>query len=95
MAVLYGEYTRADFEIAAISDDRDLGSMLGFITPLPPPFPILVGGGGMRAIYHYRGLPYSLLLDRRGRIVRRIFGFGGEEEFQALRATIAKEVRAP
>jgi hypothetical protein len=49
----------------------------------------------MRAIYHYRGLPYSVLLDRRGRIVRRIFGFGGEDDFQALRATIAKEVRAP
>jgi len=95
MATLYGEYARADFEIAAISDDRDLGSMLAFITGFRPPFPILVGGGGMRAIYHYRGLPYSVLLDRRGRIVRRIFGFGGEDDFQALRATIAKEVRAP
>jgi thiol-disulfide isomerase/thioredoxin len=95
MAALYGEFSRADFEIAAISDDRDLGGMLGFVTALRPPFPILVGGGGMRAIYHYRGLPYSVLLDRHGRIVRRIFGFGSEEEFQALRATIAKEVQAP
>ncbi len=95
MATLYEELSRADFEIAAISDDRDLGSMLAFITSLRPPFPILVGGGRMRAVYHYRGLPYSVLLDRHGRVVKRIFGFGSEEEFRALRATIAKEVRAP
>ena len=95
MAALYGEFSRADFEIAAISDDLDLGKMLAFAGRFRPPFPILVGGGRMRAIYHYRGLPYSVLLDRQGRSVRRIFGFGGAEEFQTLRATIAKEVRAP
>ena len=95
MATLYEEFSRADFEIAAISDDRDFGSMLSFVTALRPPFPILVGGGRMRAVYHYRGLPYSVLLDRHGRIVKRIFGFGSEEEFRALRATIANEVRAP
>ena len=69
--------------------------MLAFVGQFRPPFPILVGGARMRAIYHYRGLPYSVLLDRRGRSVGRIFGFGGAEEFQTLRATIAKEVRAP
>jgi thiol-disulfide isomerase/thioredoxin len=95
MAALSAEFSRADFEIAAISDDLDLGKVLAFVDRFRPPFPILVGGGGMRAIYHYRGLPYSILLDRRGRIVGRIFGFGGAEEFQTLRATIAKEVRAP
>jgi thiol-disulfide isomerase/thioredoxin len=95
MAALSAEFSRADFEIAAISDDVDLGKMLAFVGRFRPPFPILVGGGGMRAIYHYRGLPYSVLLDRRGRTVGRIFGFGGAEEFQTLRATIAKEVRAP
>ncbi|HWX09453.1 MAG TPA: TlpA disulfide reductase family protein, partial [Gaiellaceae bacterium] len=30
MAALYGEFSRADFEIAAISDDVDLGKMLAF-----------------------------------------------------------------
>ena len=95
MAALSAEFSRADFEIVAISDDINLGKMIGFVGRFRPPFPILVGGGAMRAIYHYRGLPYSVLLDRRGRIVRRIFGFGGADEFQALRATIAKEVHAP
>lgn len=95
MAQLYGEFSRRDFEIAAISDDSDRGRMLAFVHQYRPPFPILVGAGRMRATYHYRGLPYSVLLDRRGRVVERIFGFGGAAEFERLKATIAKEVRAP
>jgi len=95
MAQLYREFDRKDFDIAAISDDVDSGKMLAFVRRFGPPFPILVGGGRMRQTYHYRGLPYSVLLDRRGRVIERIFGFGGAAEFRNLRETIANEVRAP
>jgi thiol-disulfide isomerase/thioredoxin len=95
MAALYREFGRGDFEIAAISDDVDRGKMLTFVQRFRPPFPILAGGGRMKQTYHYRGLPYSVLLDRHGRIVERIFGFGGAAEFRQLRDTIANEVRAP
>jgi thiol-disulfide isomerase/thioredoxin len=95
MAALYRDFARGDFAIAAISDDVDDGKMRAFVRAFRPPFPILVGGGRMKGTYHYRGLPYSVLLDRRGRIVQRIFGFGGAAEFRALRQTIAKEVAAP
>src|SRR5438477_314475 len=95
MAQLYSELDRKDFEIVAISDDVDRGKMAAFLRAYRPPFPILVGGGRMKQAYHYRGLPYSVLLDRRGRIIERIFGFGGAAEFSNLRRTIANEVRAP
>ncbi|MGH7568139.1 MAG: TlpA disulfide reductase family protein, partial [Gemmatimonadales bacterium] len=95
MAALYRELDRRDFEIAAISDDVDRGRMLAFVREYAPPFPVLVGGGRMKRVYHYRGLPYSVLLDRRGRIVERIFGFGGAAEFRHLRETIANEVGEP
>jgi thiol-disulfide isomerase/thioredoxin len=95
MAELYREFDRRDFEIAAISDDVDRGKMLEFLREFRPPFPVLVGAGRMKATYHYRGLPYSVLLDRRGRVIERLFGFGGAAEFRRLRETIAKEVRAP
>jgi hypothetical protein len=81
--------------VAAISDDVDRGAMLAFVRELRPPFPVLVGGGRMKEVYRYRGLPYSVLLDRRGRVVERIFGFGGAREFARLRKSIAKEVAAP
>ncbi|MGH7539184.1 MAG: TlpA disulfide reductase family protein, partial [Gemmatimonadales bacterium] len=92
MSALYREHDREDFEIAAISDDVDRGKMLAFVREFRPPFPILVGRGRMKQVYHYRGLPYSVLLDRRGRLIERIFGFGGAAEFQRLSATIAKEI---
>ena len=94
MADLYRSFGRDRFDIAAISDDVDPGKMRAFVAEFRPPFPILVGGGRMKAIYHYRGLPYSVLLDKQGRIVERIFGFGGDGEFQHLRQTIAKEIHA-
>jgi len=95
MAALYRDFARKDFDIVAISDDVDEGKMRAFAREFRPPFPILVGGGRMKGTYHYRGLPYSMLLDRHGRIVERIFGFGGAAEFQRLRDTIAKEIGAP
>src|SRR6266487_5081201 len=95
MAELYREFDRKDFEIAGVSDDVDFGPMLAFVRKYRPPFTILVGGGRIKQLYHYRRLPYSVLLDRQGRVIERIFGFGGAEEFRRLRQTIANEVRAP
>jgi thiol-disulfide isomerase/thioredoxin len=94
MAELYKSLPRDQFDIAAISDDVDAAKMRAFVAEFRPPFPILVGRGRMKAIYHYRGLPYSVLLDKQGRIIERIFGFGGETEFQRLRETIAREIHA-
>jgi thiol-disulfide isomerase/thioredoxin len=94
MAELYKSLPRDQFDIAAISDDVDPAKMRGFVAEFRPPFPILVGRGRMKAIYHYRGLPYSVLLDKQGRIIERVFGFGGETEFQRLRETIAREIHA-
>jgi thiol-disulfide isomerase/thioredoxin len=94
MAELYESFSREQFDIAAISDDVDPGKMRAFVAEFRPPFPILVGRGRMKAVYHYRGLPYSVLLDKQGRIIERIFGFGGDVEFQHLRQTIAKEIHA-
>jgi thiol-disulfide isomerase/thioredoxin len=95
MADLYRRFPRDQFAVVAISDDRNPGQMLRFVRRFHPPFPVLVGGGEMRALYHYRGLPYSVLVDRRGRVVERLFGFGGAAEFRSLGAAIAKELRAP
>jgi thiol-disulfide isomerase/thioredoxin len=92
MIALYDRFDRKDFEIAAISDDVDHGKMLGFVREFHPPFAVLVGGGRMKQQYHYRGLPYSVLLDRSGRVVERYFGFGGPAEFQRLAATIEREI---
>ena len=40
-------------------------------------YPIAAGKGDLRARYGYRGLPYTVVLDRRMRVVRAFYGFGG------------------
>ena len=95
MAKLYRDFASQGLAIAAISDDVNDAKMRAFVREFGPPFPILVGGGRMKAAYHYRGLPYSVLLDRDGRVIERLFGFGGEPEFRRLRETIAKELARP
>jgi thiol-disulfide isomerase/thioredoxin len=65
MASLYKEFDRNDFDIAAISDDVSDTKMRAFVAEFRPPFPTLVGRGNMKGVYHYRGLPYSVLLDRQ------------------------------
>ena len=94
MAALYRETSRRDFDIAAISDDVSDSQMRAFVREFQPPFPILVGRGHMKGAYHFRGLPYSVLLDRQGRVIERIFGFGGDQEFRHLREMIAREIDA-
>ena len=95
MAELYLDLAGQPFGIVAISDDVDPAAMRRFLAEFQPPFPILVGGGRMKGTYHYRGLPYTLLLDRQGRVIERIFGFGGAAEFTRLRASIANEIANP
>jgi thiol-disulfide isomerase/thioredoxin len=95
MAGLYRQFAPGgDFAIAAISDDISDTKMREFVREFRPPFPILVGGGRMKATYHYRGLPYSILLDRQGRVIQRIFGFTGAADFTRLRETISRELHA-
>lgn len=94
MAELYRETSRTSFDIAAISDDVSDAQMRAFVREFRPPFRVLVGRGRMKAAYHFRGLPYSVLLDRQGRVIERIFGFGGEQEFRHLRDLISREIDA-
>ncbi len=55
-------------------------------------FPVLLGRGRLRERYHYVGLPFTVLLDRQGRMVQRWIGFGGEQQIKAIRAVIQAEL---
>ncbi|MFQ6044836.1 MAG: TlpA family protein disulfide reductase, partial [Gemmatimonadales bacterium] len=54
--------------------------------------PVLLGRGRLRSKYHYVGLPFTVLLDRGGRVVQRWVGFAGEEQLAAIRAVVRAEL---
>ncbi len=51
-----------------------------------------MGGGKLRAQYHYIGLPTTVLLDRDGRVVQQWIGFAGEQQIQGIRAVVEAEL---
>ena len=51
------------------------------------------GGGRLRGRYNYRGLPYTVILDRELKVVRRLYGFG--ESIDPIRKIVEQELAAP
>ncbi len=70
-----------DFVVIGINEDVKEANARAFAEELGLVMIQLKGKGRMRQRYHYSGLPYSVLLDRQGRIVREYYGFGGREAF--------------
>lgn len=78
---LYRNTPRDRLEVHAISEDVRVEDARAFVESLGLSFPVLLGRGRMRAHYGYQGLPYTVLVDPRGRIARELYGFGGRDEF--------------
>ena len=50
------------------------------------------GGGHLRSRYNYRGLPYTVVLDRDLRVIRALYGFGST--IDPIKETVEKELAA-
>jgi len=71
------EADRDRVEVVGINEDVDARAGVDFLDELGGvAYPVLRGEGDQRERYRYRGLPYTVVLDRQGRIVRTFYGFG-------------------
>jgi thiol-disulfide isomerase/thioredoxin len=83
------------FAFLAISEDERRSDAERFLQELGLDFPVLFGDGRLRSLLHYPGLPYTLLVDREGRIVRRWIGQLGRPDFELIRMLARQELAAP
>lgn len=83
---------RGRVEFLAISEDTDPAAARRFAEPLELPFPLFLGRGRMREHFRYLGLPHTIIVDGRGRIVEEIQGFGSEETWRHLTSTLEREI---
>jgi thiol-disulfide isomerase/thioredoxin len=81
-----------DFSFVAISEDENREAAGRFVTELQLDSPVLFGDGRLKALLHYAGLPYTLLLDRHGRIVRRWIGQLSHEDLEVIRILVHQEL---
>lgn len=74
MKRLYADYSRADVEFISISTEEDRNATLRYLEYDPHPWPQLYAGGGFThplfKAYKGGGIPFYVLLDRNGNIVR-------------------------
>lgn len=77
-------------EVVAVNEDVDERAARRFLTQVPPDFPVPLGRGKMQDVIGYRGLPFTMLLDREGHVVQRFFGFAGAGQYEALRGAIER-----
>lgn len=78
--------------VIGLNEDVDPGAAVRFLRELGGvDYALATGRGALRSEYGYRGLPYTVVLDRQGRIARTFYGFGGSLEpiASAVRAEMA------
>ncbi|MCG8468588.1 MAG: TlpA family protein disulfide reductase [Gemmatimonadetes bacterium] len=85
--------TRVEFLAISVDEDRQAG--LDFIEPYELPFPVFHNGPEMQSEFHYIGLPFTLIVDTRGRIVEEIRGFGSVETWNYLTEKLETEIPPP
>ena len=81
-----------DFTIVAVSEDRDENAARRFLGEFSPPFQIAWGRGALDTTLRFRGLPFTVLLDRDGVIIQRYVGFGGPSQFARMRTDIERAI---
>jgi hypothetical protein len=84
----------------ALSDDVDGAAAREFLAVFRgmPHLRVGLGLGRLKALYRYPGLPFTLLVDPAGRIVRTWYGYGGPPQVAAIDSIIrrlAPESRQP
>ncbi len=72
---------RDDFQVVGINEDVNEEAARAFAAMLGIDFPLLLGRGHMQRRYDYIGLPYSVLVDREGRVIYETYGYGGRAFF--------------
>lgn len=80
------------FVFVGVNEEEDIAAARAFIDEFGFTFPVVLGRGRMRRQFHYPGLPYTVLLDRTGRIAGRWIGFAGPDQLQTMRALIRSEL---
>ncbi|MGQ0814981.1 MAG: TlpA disulfide reductase family protein, partial [Gemmatimonadota bacterium] len=64
--------------VVGMNEDADPDDARAFLREVPVTFPSVAGRARLRSQYKYRGLPYTVVLDAQGRVIKAIHGFGGD-----------------
>ncbi|MGQ0562718.1 MAG: redoxin domain-containing protein [Gemmatimonadota bacterium] len=79
--------------VIGLNEDVNPDDARDFLRAVPVSFPSALGRGRLKGSYGYRGLPYTVVLDRELRVLKSIYGFGGD--LGAIREAVSAELSRP
>lgn len=85
-------FDTARVAFVALSDDVSEGAARRFLAEHPISLTVGLGGGRLKGTYHYIGLPYTVLLDGTGHIIRRWSGYTGSGQIATIGSLISVEL---
>ncbi len=80
------------FAFLALNEDQNRRDADRFVAEFGFRFLVLYGEGRLQRLYHYPGLPYTLLVDRQGRVIRRWIGELGAGDLALIRTLVRSEL---
>lgn len=87
---LWQELDTAGVMVIGLNEDANSDDARRFAAEVGVTYPLAEGRGRLRARYGYRGLPYTIVLDREHRVARTFYGFG--ESIAPLRDAVLAEL---
>jgi hypothetical protein len=86
------ELDTARVAVIGLNEDVDASAARWFVSELGIRYPSARGGGRLQSRYAYRGLPYTVILDREHRVAKAIYGFGASVDpiLTAVQAELAR-----
>jgi thiol-disulfide isomerase/thioredoxin len=76
---LYKAYQKKGLEVIGINmDKRDMETVRQFAMSMNIPYPIVMTSGQEERDYGVTGLPSTILIDKKGRVRKKILGFTSE-----------------
>ncbi|NNG15562.1 MAG: TlpA family protein disulfide reductase [Gemmatimonadales bacterium] len=84
--------TDPDFRFITMNEDENPADAEAFLDEFGFEFPALLGLGELKHAYFYRGLPFTVLLDRNTNVVQRWIGYTGAEQIELIRSVIEAEL---
>lgn len=79
------------FSFIALNADAQQADADAFLTQFAFTFPVVYGGAQSRAVFQYPGLPYTLLIDKDGRVMQRWAGQLMPSHMEQIHALVRAE----
>jgi thiol-disulfide isomerase/thioredoxin len=92
LADLWHALADSGLALLAVNEDVQAEDARQWLRDTDLDLPVVLAGGRGRGVLHYPGLPYTMLVDREGRIVRKWVGYLGPEQIEAIGAAARREL---